>query len=131
MTVVGATLDDLRLMQIGNVFVTGTVDPPDFDWVVRSYDLQALFITATRPIFGHPTIELAFACGLPVAYFDWSSGRLKPKKGDLALDPAVSFESHDDAAGTLDGEILKTCTRSSARPSGLQPGKSCEQRSRG
>ena len=93
MTVVGATLDDLRLMQIGNVFVTGTVDPPDFDWVVRSYDLQALVIAATRPIFGHPTIELAFACGLPVAYFDWSMGRLKPKKGDLALDPAVSFEA--------------------------------------
>ena len=93
MTVVGATLDDLRLMQIGNVFVTGTVDPPDFDWVVRSYDLQALVITATRPIFGHPTIELAFACDLPVAYFDWSMGRLKPKKGDLALDPAVSFEA--------------------------------------
>jgi O-antigen biosynthesis protein len=92
MTVVGATLDDLRLMQIGNVFVTGTVDPPDFNRVVRSYCLQALFLAATRPIFGHPIIELAFACGLPVAYFDWSMGRSKPKKGDLALDPAISFE---------------------------------------
>ena len=90
-TVVGATLDDLRLMQIGNVFVTGIVDPPDFNWVAKSYGLQALFIAAARPIFGHPTIELALACGLPVAYFDWSMGRLKPRKGDLALDPGTSF----------------------------------------
>jgi hypothetical protein len=59
---------------------------------LRSYRLQALFLVATRPIFGHPSIELASACGLPVAYFDWSGGRLKPKKGDLALDPAAPFD---------------------------------------
>lgn len=91
-TVVGASHDDIGLMQIGNVFVTGTIDPPDFNWVVKSYGLQALFLAATRPIFGHPTTELALACGLPVAYFDWSSGRLKPKNGDLALDPATPFD---------------------------------------
>ncbi len=91
-TVVGATHDDIGLMQIGNVFVTGAIDTPDFNWVVKSYGLQALFLAATRPIFGHPTTEVALACGLPVAFFDWSSGRLKPKNGDLALDPATPFD---------------------------------------
>ena len=91
-TVVGTTHDDIGLMQIGNVFVTGTIDPPDFNRVVKSYGLQALFLAATRPIFGHPTTEIALACGLPVAFFDWSSGRLKPKNGDLALDPATPFD---------------------------------------
>ena len=91
-TVIGATLDDVGLMQIGNVFVTGAIDPSDFNGVVKSYDLQGLFLAATRPIFGHPIIELAFACGLPIAFFDWSSGRLKPKGGDLALDPAMPFD---------------------------------------
>lgn len=91
-TVIGATLDDLSLMHIGNVFVTGAVDRPDFNGVVKSYGLQALFLAATRPIFGHPIVELAFACGLPVGFFDWSGGRFKPRKGDLVLDPATPFD---------------------------------------
>jgi len=91
-TVIGATLDDIGLMQIGHVFVAGKIDTADFDSVVKSYGLQALFLAATRPIFGHPTIELASACGLPVAFFDWSSGRLKPRKGDLVIDPATPFD---------------------------------------
>jgi hypothetical protein len=91
LTVVGATLDDLGLMQIGNTFVTGAVDSADFKWALRSYGLQALFLATTRPLFGHPSIDLAFACGLPVVYFDWSMGRLMPRKGGLALDPSISF----------------------------------------
>ena len=91
MTVVGATLDDLGLMQIGNLFVSGKIELPDFERAVKSYGLQALLLAATRPIFGHPAIEAASACGLPTAYFDWSMGSLKPKTGDLALHPAMSF----------------------------------------
>ncbi len=90
--VVGATYDDIGLMQIGNVFVTGAIDPSDFNWVVKSYGLQALFLAATQPIFGHPTTEVASACGLPAAFFDWSGGRFKPRNGDLALDPATPFD---------------------------------------
>ncbi len=57
MTVVGATLDDLGLMQIGNLFVTGKIELPDFERAVKSYGLQALLLAATCPIFGHPAIE--------------------------------------------------------------------------
>jgi GT2 family glycosyltransferase len=91
-TVVGATLDDVALMRIGNVFVTGAIDPADFNGAVKSYGLQALYLAATRPIFGHPTTEVALACGLPIAFFDWSGGRLKPRNGDLVLDPATPFD---------------------------------------
>jgi O-antigen biosynthesis protein len=92
MTLLGTTLDDLGLMQIGNLFVTGMIDPADFTTAVKSYGLEALLLTATRPIFGHPIIELAFASGLPVAFFDWSRGRLKSRHGDLVLDPKNSFD---------------------------------------
>jgi GT2 family glycosyltransferase len=99
MTVVGATPNDLGLMQIGNLFVSGNTESPDFDRLVKSYGLQALLLAATRPIFGHPTIEAASACGLPIAYFDWSMGSLKPKTGDLALSPVMSFEDMMMALG--------------------------------
>jgi O-antigen biosynthesis protein len=90
-TVVGETLDDMSLMQIGNTFVTGPVGAGDLDELLRSYRLQALFVAATRPIFGHPVVEAAFGCGLPIAYFDWSPGGHKPRADDLAIDPHASF----------------------------------------
>ena len=99
MTVLGATLDDIGLMEIGNVFVSGKVEMPDFNRAVRFYGIQALLLAATRPIFGHRIIETASACGLPIAYFDWSMGSLKPKIGDLAVSPAISFEDMMMALG--------------------------------
>src|SRR5262249_10832073 len=54
LTVVGATLDDLDLMSIGNTFVTGAVEPEEFELVVKAYDLGCLFVSVARPIFGHP-----------------------------------------------------------------------------
>jgi hypothetical protein len=86
-TVLGTTLDDHSLMQIGNTFVTGPIDPREFGMLVRRYSLQGLFLANARPIFGHPITEQAFACGLPIGYFDWSMGKLKPRKRDLALNP--------------------------------------------
>ena len=85
-TVLGHTLDDLGLMKISNTFVTGSVDPTDIISLAKSYDLQALFIPLTRRIFGHPLLDAASSSALPVAYFDWSAGSLKARRGDLALD---------------------------------------------
>ena len=73
--------------------MTGAVDPEDFRWVMKSYGLQALFMPLTRPLFGHPLCEVGLTASLPVAFFDWSSGRLKPRENDLALDPLISFDN--------------------------------------
>ncbi|MDX8500849.1 glycosyltransferase [Mesorhizobium sp. VK4C] len=86
-TVIGSTLDDHSLMQFANTFVTGSVEAAEFNWVLRSYGLQSLFLCATRPIFGHPVATFALNSALPVTFFDWSLGRLTPRNGDLPIDP--------------------------------------------
>jgi GT2 family glycosyltransferase len=90
--VVGVTSDDLALMRIGQTFVTGPVEPKDVNWVAKSYRLQAIFLPLTRPIFGHPLADCAFASPLPVAYFDWSVRRARLRGGDLALNPQARFD---------------------------------------
>jgi hypothetical protein len=91
-TVLGSTLDDLGLMQIANTFVTGSIDPQEVESLAKSYDLQAVFVPLTRRIFGHPLVDSVSTSALPVAYFDWSLGRLRARSGDLAFDPRVPFE---------------------------------------
>ena len=90
-TVIGSTPNDLHLMQIDNTFVTGPIEPVDLDWVTQSYGPLALFLASTRPIFGHPITEFVFKSAIPVAFFDWSAGQLKPRKRDLALAPGTSL----------------------------------------
>ncbi|MDX8482951.1 glycosyltransferase [Mesorhizobium sp. VK24D] len=92
-TVVGSTLDDYGLMRFGNTFVTGSVETAEFDWVLKSYSLQSLFLCATRPIFGHPLATLSLNSALPVAFFDWSLGRLTPRNGDLPIDPGSNLSN--------------------------------------
>jgi O-antigen biosynthesis protein len=91
LTVLGATLDDIGLMRIGNTFVTGAVGPMEFGRVAKAYGLQALFVTVARPLYGHPILTRAFNSSLPTAFFDWSMGRCKTRRGDLSLDPHASL----------------------------------------
>jgi O-antigen biosynthesis protein len=86
----GTTLDDLELMKGGNLFVSGQVARDEFDRALHQYDLKALFLPIRQPLFGHPIILRAEACGLPLAYFDWSFGTIVPRAGDLALDPKLA-----------------------------------------
>jgi GT2 family glycosyltransferase len=90
-TVIGATLDDIGLMRSSNAFVTGIVDADELDDVVNALGLGSLFLCTTGPLFGHPIQSVVFSSPLPVAYFDWSAGRIKPKKKDLPLDPKLSI----------------------------------------
>ena len=92
--ILGATVDDLAIMQIGNSYVAGVVPPEDLPHVSQSYDVDAHFLSTTRPLFGHPATEFALTASVPVAYLDWSRGRLEPDRYDLALDPANSFDQH-------------------------------------
>jgi hypothetical protein len=92
MTIIGATLNDLELMRATNVFVTGPVDPDEFEKLVATFGVKYLFVSTTRPLFAHPTLEAAFSSNLPTAYFDWSMGRTNSKDMDLAIDPQLSLQ---------------------------------------
>jgi GT2 family glycosyltransferase len=97
-TVIGTALDDMGLMRSANAFVTGAVNAEEFERLVEAHDLRYLFISATRPLFAHPVQSAALSCSLPTAYFDWSMGRIEPKRKDLPLDPRASL---DDIMGAL------------------------------
>ena len=97
-SIVGAALDDIDLMRGTDAFVTGAVQADEFGRVVASLGLTHLFVSATRPLFGHPIRTAARHLPLPVAYFDWSGGSLKPSRSDLAIDPNASL---DQLIGTL------------------------------
>ncbi len=98
-TIIGAALDDIGLMRSTNAFVTGAVNTEEFEREVSSLSLGYLFICATQPVFGHPIYSAAESSALPLAYFDWSTGRIKPKKMDLPIDPGSSI---DDIIRALD-----------------------------
>ena len=79
-TVIGTALDDMALMRSGNAFVTGAVDAEEFEHLVDAYDLRYLFISATRPLFGHPVLRSLFRaiCRRPTSTGRWSaSNRIK------------------------------------------------------
>ena len=91
-TVIGAALDDKALMRSCNVFVTGAINTDEFDYVVDALGLGVLFVSTTQPLFGHPILSVAFSSPRPKAYFDWSAGRIKPKKNDLSLNPQLPLD---------------------------------------
>ncbi|MGA8610243.1 MAG: hypothetical protein WB760_00720, partial [Xanthobacteraceae bacterium] len=96
-SIVGATLDDIGLMQNANTFVTGAIDSKEFERLALSLGLDRIVICTTRPLFGHPVISAVQSCSLPIAYFDWSRGRSKPDKNDLPIDPNASLDELVDA----------------------------------
>jgi GT2 family glycosyltransferase len=93
LTVLGVTLDDAALMRIGNTHATGAVDDEEIVPLYDSYDLDGLFVCATRPLFGHPHITAAWASSRPIAYFDWSKGEVAVRSGDLALDTELVVDA--------------------------------------
>ncbi len=87
--VVGTSLDDLGLMKNANVFVAGEITTDEFDRAIRQYGICAIFLPCRRPLFGYPAMNRAEACGLPLAYFDWSFGVVMSQQSDLPLDPRL------------------------------------------
>jgi GT2 family glycosyltransferase len=88
--VVGATIDDLGLMHLPNVFVTGKLNGFDFDRLLVQYQVQFILAGIGRPLFGHPMEREAVKSGLPIAHFDWSFGRYQPSPTNLAINPAIT-----------------------------------------
>jgi O-antigen biosynthesis protein len=91
-SIIGAALDDIDLMRAADAFVTGAVKADEFGRIAASLGLTHLFVSATRPLFGHPILTAARLSPLPIAYFDWSAGSLKPNRNDLAIDPNASLD---------------------------------------
>jgi GT2 family glycosyltransferase len=89
----GAALDDVGLMRIGNMHVTGPVESAELEEAATSYGVDFLFASVTQPLFGHPLLSAALNCRQRLAYFDWSSGTVEPRRGDLPLDPDLSVET--------------------------------------
>jgi hypothetical protein len=90
-TIIGATVDDIDTMRSSNAFVTGAVGAEEFKRVVAAHNLGRLFIGSTQPLFGHPIQSAAQSLSVPIAYFDWSRGRIRPNRKDLAIDPYQSL----------------------------------------
>jgi GT2 family glycosyltransferase len=93
MTVIGTIPNEMELMRNSNVFVTGPVDPDEIEQLAATLGVKYLFMSISRPLFAHPILSAVFSSDVPTAYFDWSMGRSKPKKKDLAIDPRLSFEA--------------------------------------
>ena len=90
--VIGHTLNDLDLMKLDDVFVTGRVEIKELGRVLRQYGVKAVFAAMRRPLFGHPMITELAAAGFPVALFDWSFGEVPTRASDLAIDPRAPDE---------------------------------------
>jgi GT2 family glycosyltransferase len=88
--VIGRTLDDLELMKIPGVTVTGSAANEDMERLLRHYGIKALFIAVRQPLFGHPLVGSLMDSDFPVAGFDWSLAPTRIKRSGLAIAPSLA-----------------------------------------
>lgn len=86
--VLGQTLDDGALISHPLVFVTGAARHNDYDELLRSYRVTALF-SPDRWASVALIDELAMRQNVPKAYFNWSFKSMEKFTGDLVLDPRI------------------------------------------
>jgi hypothetical protein len=87
--VLGETLNDLALMALGNVVVTGAVSAMDLPGTAALHGLCGVLIARRAPLFGHPLITAAFSeVDVPLAFFDWSFGKVSKQGADLSMTPS-------------------------------------------
>jgi O-antigen biosynthesis protein len=83
--VVGSTADDQTLMALPNVFITGQVEAEELGNVLAPINPAWLLTDFEHPLFGHPIVETARTANCPVAFREWSFGRIKSRQCDLAI----------------------------------------------
>lgn len=89
--VFGSTLDDLRAMAVGNVFVTGLVEPVELPGLIRRHGVSHLFFPDRRGAHASPHWRAVKRNGLPIACFDWSAcTAATPANGYLAFSPIAA-----------------------------------------
>jgi GT2 family glycosyltransferase len=94
--IIGHTLNDLDLIRLDNVFVTGPVQIDEHERILRQYAIDALFVATQRPLFGHPELD-SFSALRPTAFFDWSFDRVSSRRDDLLLSPYLSHREIAEA----------------------------------
>lgn len=93
LVVLGNSLDDVGLMQCPHVIVTGKIVAEDVRTLVDAHGINKLLLDLGDPLFGHP-LAIAFeATGLPIATFDWTDTRKRPRKSDLRIAPGLSRQN--------------------------------------
>lgn len=98
--VAGTTFDDLQLMSFPNLFVTGRVDLGDLGDVLAVHNPGWLLTDFDRPLFGHPLVEATRKTDCAVAYRDWSNGKQRRRRRDLAIAPDADEAALADAVAT-------------------------------
>jgi GT2 family glycosyltransferase len=102
--VAGSTFDDVRLMSLDNVFVSGPIEASELSRVLQPHNVGWILTGFDGPLFGHPLIEAARGANVPVAYLDWSRGADVRRAGDLAIDPDLRNDQLVDQVTTwIDG----------------------------
>jgi GT2 family glycosyltransferase len=91
--VAGPTADDRTLMTFPNVFVTGQVEATELGSLLAPYNPGWLLTDFERPLFGHPIVETARTANRPVAFRDWSFGKIRPRDRDLAISADASDQA--------------------------------------
>jgi hypothetical protein len=86
----GSTLDDVGLMASGNIFVSGSIEPDEYETAFRHYALNCLFLPTLNAVFGHPAVAAVERSNLPMAALDWTGGSWTPRPQDLRIDPSLS-----------------------------------------
>lgn len=86
-TIVGTTLNDLELMKIPNVMVTGSAAEAEMEQIVRHRGIKAMVIAVRQPLFGHPLVHRFEQSDIPLARFAWPAA---PKSRGLQIDPTAS-----------------------------------------
>lgn len=94
--VLGSAGDDLGLMRVGNLFVTGDCDTKDLPELVRRHAVSHLLLLAPGASFGAPTAGAAAATRLPRAAFAWSAAKTA-SPSHLWLDPGADDTAIADA----------------------------------
>ena len=94
--IIGRTLNDLELIRLDNVFATGPVQIEEHERILRQYAIDTVFVPMQRPLFGHPDLD-SFRSLRPTAFFDWSFGRVSPRRDDLALSPYFDYREIAEA----------------------------------
>lgn len=96
--VLGETLNDLALMALGNVVVTGAVSAMDLPGTAALHGLGGVLIARRAPLFGHPLITAVLsAVDVPLAFFDWSFGKVVAHDADLPMTPSIAEVDIADA----------------------------------
>ena len=86
--VLGACLNDLRVLAGGNAFVSGPIRVDEYPGALERYAANLVFCPYRHDHFWvFNSVE--GAQGIRRAYFDWSFGDVTCREGDLAMDPRL------------------------------------------